>query len=133
MTGERRPGILCSTGLLVVLTGTPCDRAGTGSSTAQTDRRPAERPVGLDVFGGAGVSFPAAKDSFEAVDLNSTDFEVGGGARVTGLWRGTVRAGGHFTMDRRRRTGVCRLGRHASFRLEYHSRSRRPTSMRRSA
>ena len=61
----------------------------------QAQDRPQPKPtaasanrLGLDIFGGAGLSFPAAQDSFEAVDLSSTAFEVGGGARVTGLWRG---------------------------------------------
>ena len=43
--------------------------------------------LGVDVFGGAGVSFPAAHDSVEAVGLRSTAFEFGGGVRLTGLWR----------------------------------------------
>lgn len=43
--------------------------------------------VGLDAFGGAGITWPAASDSFDAVGLGKTAIEFGGGARVTGLWR----------------------------------------------
>lgn len=47
---------------------------------------PARGGLGLDVFGGAGISWPAAKDSFDAVGFGSEAFDVGGGARVTGLF-----------------------------------------------
>ena len=49
---------------------------------------PVRTPVGLDVFGGAGFTWPAAEESFDALDLSSTPIDFGGGARVTGLWRG---------------------------------------------
>src|SRR5687767_10335182 len=65
------------------------------STTAvSTQERPQDRPaeaqaapegLGLDLFGGAGFSWPAAKDSFRAVDLSSTALDFGGGARLTGL------------------------------------------------
>ena len=42
--------------------------------------------VGVDLFGGGGVGFPAARDSFDALDLMKTPFDFGGGARVTNLW-----------------------------------------------
>lgn len=44
--------------------------------------------LGIDVFGGAGATWPSAKESFKAVGLPSTAIDVGGGARVTGLWNG---------------------------------------------
>ena len=66
------------------------------ASTAQAQDSRAARPrpqressgLGLDLFGGAGASWPAAQKSFEAVELPSTPIDFGGGARVTGLWRG---------------------------------------------
>ncbi len=48
---------------------------------------PASAPVGVDIFGGASVSWPAATDSFEALDLDVPSLEYGGGVRVTNLWR----------------------------------------------
>jgi hypothetical protein len=42
--------------------------------------------AGIDLFGGAGVGFPAARDSFDALGLRTTAFDFGGGARVTNLW-----------------------------------------------
>ena len=80
--------ILSSAGLLVAVLGMPV--------LVQAQDAPQRRPVpsqpggtrlGLDLFGGAGFSWPAAKDSFDAVDLSSRALDVGGGARVTGLWR----------------------------------------------
>ena len=43
--------------------------------------------IGLDAFGGAGITWPAAGDSFDAAGLGKSATEFGGGARVTGLWR----------------------------------------------
>lgn len=48
---------------------------------------PGDVQIGIDAFGGAGITWPAASDSFEAVGLGKTATEFGGGARVTGLWR----------------------------------------------
>ncbi len=62
-------------------------------SHAQEAPRPApsstsgDVQIGLDAFGGAGITWPAAVDSFEAVGLGRRATEFGGGARVTGLWR----------------------------------------------
>ena len=86
MTPDKRAPLVCATVFLGAILWTP------SSAAAQ---EPAPRPVpaatgsrvGLDLFGGAGVSWPAAQDSFEAVGLGSEVFELGGGARVTGLWR----------------------------------------------
>lgn len=44
-------------------------------------------PLGLDAFGGIAITWPIAKDSFEAVSLDTNAIEYGGGARVTNLWR----------------------------------------------
>jgi opacity protein-like surface antigen len=49
---------------------------------------PQSSGVGLDIFGGAGATWPAATKSFKAVDLGSTLIDFSGGARVTGLWSG---------------------------------------------
>jgi len=49
---------------------------------------PASSGVGLDIFGGAGATWPAAKDSVKAVELGSTLIDFSAGARVTGLWSG---------------------------------------------
>jgi hypothetical protein len=43
--------------------------------------------LGVEGFGTAGITWPAAPDSFDAVGLDSRSFEYGGGARVTGIWR----------------------------------------------
>lgn len=44
-------------------------------------------PVGIDIFAGAGGTWPAAKDSFDALELANPGIEFGGGVRFTGLWR----------------------------------------------
>jgi opacity protein-like surface antigen len=54
-----------------------------------TQRRPAaasDRRLGVDIFAGAGINFPGAQESFDALSLSSTPLDVGGGVRVTGLW-----------------------------------------------
>lgn len=86
MKRDKWKRIFCSTCLPVAVLGM--------SSLVQAQDPPrrqpasaADRRLGLDVFGGVGLSWPAAKDSFDALDLNSKAFDVGGGARVTGLWR----------------------------------------------
>jgi len=67
--------------------------AAPATSRAQEAPRPAptttpgDVQIGVDVFGGAGITWPAAGDSFEAVELGRSATEFGGGARVTGLWR----------------------------------------------
>ena len=55
-------------------------------TTPARQQRPAPG-IGFDAFGGAGITWPAAADSIEAVGLESRSVEFGGGARVTGLWR----------------------------------------------
>jgi hypothetical protein len=63
------------------------------SDARQEAPGPAPRPapsavrIGVDAFGGAGITWPAASDSFEAAGLGKRATEFGGGARVTGLWR----------------------------------------------
>jgi hypothetical protein len=44
-------------------------------------------PPGVDIFAGAGAAWPAAKDSFDALGLDSSGLEFGGGVRFTGLWK----------------------------------------------
>jgi opacity protein-like surface antigen len=44
-------------------------------------------PLGVDIFGSAGIGWPAANDSFKALDLNELPLEYGGGVRATNLWR----------------------------------------------
>jgi len=44
-------------------------------------------PLGVDLFGSAGIGWPAASDSFKALDLNELPLEYGGGVRITNLWR----------------------------------------------
>ena len=89
MIGSIRFHITCSAFLVGVLS-VPSSLAA--QSTTQP-RPPASRPapaprtpVGVDVFGGAGFTFPAAQDSFDALDLSSTPVDFGGGVRVNGLW-----------------------------------------------
>ena len=86
MKQPLRPGLCCATGLLTAMLGFP---ALLHAQVSPPPPAPAPRSdrVGLDLFGGASVSFPAAQDSFEAVGLKTTAFEFGGGVRVTGLWR----------------------------------------------
>lgn len=53
---------------------------------AQRSSGPSTRP-GVEAFGGAAVSWPEASDSFDASGLGSRTTQVGGGARVTNVWR----------------------------------------------
>ena len=86
MKQPLRPGLCCATGLLTAMLGLPA-LLHAQVSTPPPAQAPRSDRVGLDLFGGASVSFPAAQDSFEAVGLKTTAFEFGGGVRVTGLWR----------------------------------------------
>lgn len=54
-----------------------------------TPARPSQstRRAGFDVFGGAGITWAASPESFEAVGLEQTAAEFGGGARATNIWR----------------------------------------------
>jgi hypothetical protein len=54
--------------------------------SAAAERSDGQR-LGVEGFGTAGITWPAAPESFEAVGLDSRSFEYGGGARVTGIWR----------------------------------------------
>ncbi|HEX7086918.1 MAG TPA: hypothetical protein VF198_11175 [Vicinamibacterales bacterium] len=49
---------------------------------------PARSGIGVQGFGLIGVNMPVPVESFEAVGLPTRPSEVGGGARVTRLWRG---------------------------------------------
>ena len=60
--------------------------AAAQQAAAARPQAPAD-PRGLDVFAGAGAAWPAAKDSFEALGLDSPGLEFGGGVRFTGLWK----------------------------------------------
>ena len=66
--------------------------AGPAFAGEDAQGRPAPRPmaggVGVQGFGLAGLNLPMPVDSFDAVGLDARPPEVGGGARVTGLWRG---------------------------------------------
>ena len=90
MTSRMWTRVLCSTALVgATLAGPAIIQAQTQGPTRPS--RPAATPatsVGVELFGGAGVSWPAAKDSFEAVELSTNAVDFGGGARVTGLWKG---------------------------------------------
>ena len=86
MKQPLRAPLCCATGLLAAMLGLPSVLHAQVSTQRPTPAPRSDR-VGLDLFGGGGLSFPAATDSFDAVDLNTTAFEFGGGARVTGLWR----------------------------------------------
>ena len=59
-----------------------------GKSPTPAARRQSAGGVGINLFGGAGVSWPGAKESFETVNLRPNPVDFGGGARLTGLWRG---------------------------------------------
>ena len=56
------------------------------SAQAARAARPAD-PRGVDIFAGVGAAWPAAKDTFDALDLAAPGIEFGGGVRFTGLWR----------------------------------------------
>jgi hypothetical protein len=73
--------------ILVLGSGATTHAQDSTSAKAMAPPRSPSR-LGLDLFGGAGVSWPDAKDSFEAVDLSANPLEFGGGARLGGLWGG---------------------------------------------
>ena len=86
MKHEKRTPFFCSTVTLLAVLVIPCAVQAQDSP----QRRPASTAgtrLGLDVFGGAGINWPGALDSSEAVGLSSNPLDVGGGVRVTGLWR----------------------------------------------
>ena len=64
-----------------------CPPSVSAQPAAGAPPRPPADPVGIDVFAGVGAAWPAAKDSFDALDLDSPGIEFGGGVRVTGLWK----------------------------------------------
>jgi len=61
------------------------DRAQ-AATPAQSGRNAGQRPA-IEVFGGAGINWPSATESFEAAGLGPRPVEFGGGARVAGIWR----------------------------------------------
>jgi opacity protein-like surface antigen len=85
--------------LVVVLAAVVVGSAGALSAAEQTapakPQRPAptQRPpapgqgIGIQGFGTLGISRHAAKESFEAVGLDTTAVSFGGGAQVRDLWR----------------------------------------------
>ena len=80
---RRRSLFICA----IVLLGMSPTVQGQDSAGAKPAPPPASRGgLGVDIFGGAGVSWPGAKASFEAVELRPRPIDLGGGARVTGLW-----------------------------------------------
>ena len=100
--GAARPWVGQIKGFTMVLT---LARAATGATLlvavlaslaeAQPDPRGAQPTAaqvgkvsrGFDLFGGAGVSWPSARDSFQAVALPDKPIDFGGGARVRGIWQ----------------------------------------------
>ena len=53
----------------------------------QPPRPSSPQRIGVQGFGIAGVSWPIAKESFEASGLDAQSLEIGGGGQVTNLWR----------------------------------------------
>ena len=72
---------------LVLIAMVATAQAQDSRAASPTPQRESSR-LGLDLFAGVGASWPASPKSFEAVKLPSTPIDFGGGARVTGLWRG---------------------------------------------
>jgi len=92
--------------VLVLIAMASTAQAQDSRATAPAPQRESGR-LGLDVFGGVGASWPASPKSFEAVKLPSTPIDFGGGARVTGLWRGMfVQVSGARWQDTGERTFV---------------------------
>jgi opacity protein-like surface antigen len=81
----RRPSILIGVVMIIGMTSTA--HAQDSRSTTSI-ARPQPSGIGLDIFGGAGASWPDATESFKAVELGSTLIDFSAGARVTGLWSG---------------------------------------------
>lgn len=80
------------------------------SAQAARQARPAD-PPGIDIFAGVGGAWPAARDTFEALDLAAPGIEFGGGVRFTGLWRKLfVQASGHRWSDSGERAFVSEDG-----------------------
>ena len=63
------------------------DQSGSQPEPSVQIQRPKEHRLGVEGFGNAGITWPAAKETFEAARLDSKPFEFGGGGRVVGLWR----------------------------------------------
>ena len=77
---------------LALLAGLFVPGTAAGQDPAQPAAPAQSRPnagqrLALEVFGGAGINWPSATSSFEAVDLDPRPVEFGGGARVAGIWR----------------------------------------------
>ena len=89
MRGTRGFRFTCSALLVGVVLGPSTVQAQGTTQPRPPAARPApapRTPVGVDVFGGAGFTFPAAQDTFNALELSSTPVDFGGGVRVNGLW-----------------------------------------------
>jgi hypothetical protein len=83
---SRRLCLGIAGGMVLALTTAAHAQEPSEDTTPARQQRPAPG-IGFDAFGGAGITWPAAADSIEAVGLESRSVEFGGGARVTGLWR----------------------------------------------
>src|ERR671925_478149 len=88
-TYARRQLAVASAVLIAISIPTTTDARQASNAPAAPPQRAQRNPprIGIDAFGGAGITWPAAADSFDAVGLGKTALEVGGGARLTGLWR----------------------------------------------
>ena len=76
---------ICPAGVVVAMLANPAPIKAQDASQRPPAAR-AQGGFGVDLFGGAGIGWPTAKDSFDALDLNYP-LEYGGGVRLTGLWR----------------------------------------------
>jgi opacity protein-like surface antigen len=83
----------CAFIALVLLAGVGAPRAAdagqnqTQPGPSTPPQRRAEHRLGVEAFGTAGIGWPAASKSFDALALDSKPLEFGGGGRVTGIWR----------------------------------------------
>ncbi len=80
MQHEHRTRCICAFALLVLILGLP--------PAARAQDPVSDGALGLDIFGSAGLSWPAAKNAPVAIDFRSKAVDLGGGVRVTGLGRG---------------------------------------------
>lgn len=61
--------------------------APAGAQTTAPSPNPPESRLGVRGYGSFGVTFPVAKDSFDAVGLSTKPAEFGGGGEVLNIWR----------------------------------------------
>jgi len=91
---DRKLMRTCGSIALAVLVGASAPRiadAGQKQSQPKSSTAPQQRGgdqrLGVEAFGGAGISWPIAKESLEAAGFDSPPVEFGGGMRVTRIWR----------------------------------------------